>query len=166
MYHGKISYQNILCTATTLLLAGLLLTGCESAPQNQLPETPTAQATQEGTEQTTHETTKEEEMTTEEITVIPEDANHYKNGVSLFNKSIMFCANEFRGEFQSIHFENHGLVLDEGATEGYFISEEVDLGGSFKNMLASWNASSEGGTVEVSVSIKLDDGSYTAWYSW
>ena len=168
MYHGKISYQNILCTATTLLLAGLLLTGCESAPQNELPETPTAQATQEGTEQTTHDTTKEEEMTTEQsqTNAIPQDPNHYKNSVSLFNKSIMFCANEFKGEFDSLHFENHGLVLDEGATEGYFISEEIDLGGSFKNMLASWNASSEGGTVEVSVSVKLDDGSYTAWYSW
>ena len=168
MYHGKISSTSILRTAITLLLAGLLLAGCESAPQNELPENPTTEATQEGTEQATHETTKEEEMTTEQsqANAIPQDPNHYKNSVALFNKSIMFCANEFKGEFDSLHFENHGLVLDEGATEGTFISEEVDLGGSFKNMLASWNASSEGGTVEVSVSVKLDDGSYTAWYSW
>jgi hypothetical protein len=57
-------------------------------------------------------------------------------------------------------------MLDAGATEGYFISEEIDMGGSFKNMLASWNTSSAGGTVEISVSVKLDDGSYTGWYSW
>ena len=105
-------------------------------------------------------------MTTQEAIVIPEDENYYKNDVSLYNKSLMFCANEFKGEFHSVHFENHGLMLDEGATEGYFISDEIDMGGSFQNMLASWNTSSAGGTVEGSVSVKLDDGSYTTWYSW
>lgn len=107
-------------------------------------------------------------MTTEQdqTAIIPEDPNHYKNNVNLFNKSIMFCANEFKGEFDSVYFANHGLTLEPGAAEGTFISEEVDLGGSFQNMLASWNASSAGGTVEVSVSVKLNDGSYTCWYSW
>ena len=173
MYYGKIA-TNILCGTMTALLACTLLAGCDQASQNEIPETPTTEIAQDSTSQETHEetvtkqeeTTKEDQVTTEEITVMPEDADHYKNDVKLFNKSIMFCANEFKGEFHSVHFENHGLVLDEGATEGYFVSEEIDLGGSFKNMLSSWNASSEGGTVEVSVSVKLDDGSFTTWYSW
>lgn len=173
MYHGQISSKSILCTATTLLLASLLLAGCETKPQGEVPENSTTDVTTKAEEQSTIQaepeiTTEEEEMTTEQNqeNAIPQDPNHYKNSVSLFNKSIMFCANEFKGEYASLHFENHGLVLDEGAAEGTFISEEVDLGGSFKNMLASWNASSEGGTVEVSVSVKLDDGSFTDWYSW
>lgn len=97
---------------------------------------------------------------------IPKDGDLYKNDVNLFNESIMFSANEFEGEFISVMFKNGGLTLVPGATEGTFISDEVYLGGSFKQMLASWNSSSSGGTVEISVSVKLDDGSYTGWYSW
>lgn len=96
----------------------------------------------------------------------PADPDHYKNEIKLFNKSVMFCANEFDGTFDSVVFKDHGLMLASGATEGSFISNEVDLGGRFTNMLASWNASSAGGTVEISVSVKREDGSFTGWYSW
>ena len=158
---------------TAILLFCLALSGCNQAQQQgeqttEMTQEQTTQApTQESTqEQTQEQTTTEEDMTTEAQNAIPENEDYYKNDVKLNNKSIMFCANEFKGEFHSVHFEHHGLVLDEGATEGYFISDEIDMGGSFKNMLASWNASSPGGTVEVSVSVKLDDGSFTTWYSW
>ena len=98
--------------------------------------------------------------------VPPESGDTYKNDVKLFNKSIMFCANEFKGTFVSLMYKNGGLTLTPGATEGTFISDEVYLGGSFDQMLASWNSYSDSGTVEVSVSVRLDDGSYTGWYSW
>ena len=97
---------------------------------------------------------------------MPQDGDLYKNDVKLFNKSIMFCANEFKGEFVSVIYKNGGLMLMPGSTEGAFISDEVYFGGSFKQMLASWNSDSTGGTVEISVSVMLDDGSYTDWFSW
>lgn len=107
------------------------------------------------------DTSKEQE--TEQTTV---NKDMYKNPVKLFARSVMLSANEFVGEYNSVEFKNHGLMLTDGATSGSFISEDIDMGGSFKKMVASWNASSEGGTVEISVSVKLDDGSYTNWYSW
>lgn len=161
-----------LCTALVLLLLCTVLTACHTSPSTESQSTEAATEIQEDTTvqpietEPQQETTKEDQVTTQEAIVIPEDENYYKNDVSLYNKSLMFCANELKGEFHSVHFENHGLMLDEGATEGYFISDEIDMGGSFQNMLASWNTSSAGGTVEVSVSVKLDDGSYTTWYSW
>ena len=164
--------HRITCAVAAILLSGLTLAACNSTPSDEVQSTePTTTVEEEITTEAPTETEEatteeEEEVTTEQTIAIPEDANYYKNDVQLYNKSIMFCANEFKGEFNSVHFENHGLVLDEGATEGYFISDEIDMGGSFKNMLASWNTSSAGGTVEVSVSVKLDDGSYTTWYSW
>lgn len=165
--------SHFICAIAAALLCCTVLAGCDGTPAepattDAATESQTQAVTQPNVTETEQSTPTEEEMTTEQIhaNAIPQDPNHYKNSVSLFNKSIMFCANEFKGEFDSLHFENHGLVLDEGAAEGTFISEEIDLGGSFKNMLASWNASSEGGTVEVSVSVKLDDGSFTCWYSW
>ncbi len=100
--------------------------------------------------------------------VFPSDLHEdfYKSEVNLFNKSVMLSANQFKGKFVSVMFKNDGLMLMPGSTEGTFISDEIDLGGSFSEMLASWNSSSAGGTVEISVSVKLNDGSYTGWYSW
>lgn len=115
---------------------------------------------------------EEESSNTEETTVengdadVPENKDIYKNPIKLFNKSIMFSANEFQGEYTSVVFKNHGLMLTEGAREGSFVSDEINMGGSFKKMLASWNSCATGGTVEISVSVKLDDGSFTDWYSW
>lgn len=95
-----------------------------------------------------------------------DDDNNYEYGINLLNKSVMFSGSMFQGEYSSVVFKDNGLMLESGATKGTFISKEVNLGGSFKNMLASWNSSSTGGTVEISVSVKLEDGSFTDWYSW
>lgn len=166
--------RRITCALAAILLTAMSLTACDKTPSDEVQSTEQIPTTQETTTEpsteapaeTQEETTTEEEMTTDMMEVIMNNPDYYKNDVKLYNKSIMFCANEFKGEFHSVHFENHGLVLDEGAADGYFVSDEIDMGGSFKNMLASWNTSSAGGTVEVSVSVKLDDGSYTTWYSW
>ena len=161
----------VLCTLAAILLCGMILSSCDSTPAEELQTTEpsTTQAPQITTEaptETAEETTEEAQVSTEEITTIPEDGDYYKNDVKLNHKSITFCANEFKGDYDAVEFRNHGLTLVEGATRGTFISEEIDMGGSFKNMLAAWNASSTGGTVEISVSVKLDDGSFTTWYSW
>ena len=124
--------------------------------------TTTSEDTGEDTDASSEETSSFEE-TTEEVT---ENKDRYKNEISLHNRSVMLTANEFEGEFNSVEFKNHGLMLVDGATEGSFVSGEIDMGGSFTKMVASWNSSSAGGTVEVCVAVKLDDGSYTTWYSW
>ena len=116
------------------------------------------------TEEATTEEATTEEVTTEEVTTVDKDI--YKNETKLFSRSVMLTANEFEGEFTSLIFKDGGLVLEDGATEGSFISGEIDMGGSFKKMVTSWNATSTGGTVEVAVAIKLSDGSFTDWYSW
>ena len=162
--------HRITCVLAAILLSGTVLVSCDSAPADEVqstePITTTQEITTEAPTETQEETTEEAEVTTDLFDAIVDNPDYYKNEVKLNHKSIMFCANEFKGEFHSVHFENHGLMLDQGSTEGYFVSEEIDMGGSFKNMLASWNTSSAGGTVEVSVSVKLDDGSFTTWYSW
>ena len=168
------------CAALAALLLGCtLFAGCNTQTNEQTPESST-EATTDAPEQTTPETESEQEQTTNEEETstmqetteqntadqIPEDGDYYKNDVKLFHKSIMFSANEFAGEYTAVEFKNGGLTLVADATAGTFISNEVDMGGSFKNMLVSWNASSAGGTVEVSVAVKLSNGSYTDWYSW
>jgi hypothetical protein len=95
-----------------------------------------------------------------------DDTNTYKSRVDLCNKSVMIWADEFKGEFRSVECKDGGLMLTPGAKKGTFISDEIDLGGSFKQLLTSWNSSSSGGTVEISVSVKLDNGRFTGWYSW
>lgn len=162
--------HRIMCVLAAILLSGTVLVSCDSAPADEVqstePITTTQEITTEAPTETQEETTEEAEVTTDLFDAIVDNPDYYKNEVKLNHKSIMFCANEFKGEFHSVHFENHGLMLDQGSTEGYFVSDEIDMGGSFKNMLASWNSSSAGGTVEVSVSVKLNDGSFTTWYSW
>ncbi len=96
----------------------------------------------------------------------PYENDRNSGSVNLLNKAVMFCADDFKGQFDSVVVKNGGLTLEDGASEGTFISNDVNLGGSFKQMLASWNSSSSGGSVEVSVSVKLDNGEYTSWYSW
>ena len=172
--------RRIACGVAVILLC-CVASGCDRTSQQDdetvasttVQETVTEAMSDEETDSEAVEsatTTAEESETPEEASeeteeeTIPDD--FYKNEIRLFNKSIMFSANEFEGEFQSVEFRNHGLMLVDGATEGTFVSNEVDLGGSFKNLLASWNSSSAGGTVEVSVSVKLADGSFTGWYSW
>ena len=172
-----ISALRCVCAIMSALLCCAVFASCDSTPSKEEETTPSIEATTEQpteapSETETEEITTEEESSMQETTdqnaadIMPEDKDYYKNEVKLFNKSVMFSSNEFVGQFNSVYFKNHGLMLMPGATEGYFISDEVDMGGSFKNMLASWNASSAGGTVEISVSVKLDDGSFTCWYSW
>ena len=173
--------RKCVCIIATVLIACMAFSGCNSKTTDNEIASETTVISENTTKEdvTEKETTLDEdssdiseatseedssqEETTEEIT---EDKDRYKNEISLHNRSVMLTANEFEGEFDSLVYKNGGLVLVDGATEGSFVSGEINMGGSFKKMVASWNSSSTGGTVEVSVAVKLDDGSYTTWYSW
>ncbi len=137
---------------TAALLSCVLLTGCGTASDVY--------------EESKNNESAASESESNETNALLENDDAYIGDVDLFNKSVMFRANEFKGQFISVTLKDGGLTLEPGATEGTFISDEVDLGGRFKQMLASWNSSSTGGTVEVSVSVKLDNGRYTDWFSW
>lgn len=136
--------------AVTVLLACVLLSGCS------------------GDSDTYKENVSSDAVTSEQISedTVPVGGDAVDEHVSLLNKAVMIRADEFKGRFNSVEVKNGGLTLTEGAKRGTFTSDEIDLGGSFKEMLASWNSSSAGGTVEISVSVKLDNGDYTGWYSW
>lgn len=135
---------------TAILLLCALLSGCtqDSGAYKESDDSPAATSELYATD------------------TVAEDTDAEIIDVDLCNKSVMITADEFKGEFNSVEVKNGVLTLSDGAKRGTFISEEIDLGGRFKEMLASWNSSSEGGTVEVSVSVKLDNGKYTGWYSW
>ncbi len=133
----------------SVLLLCAILTGCGGNSETS-------------TETDTSVTTAEESA----ADTVGEDTDPEISDVDLCNKSVMITADEFKGKFNSVEVKNGGLTLKDGSQRGTFTSEEIDLGGSFDEMLASWNSSSSGGTVEVSVSVKLDNGNYTGWYSW
>ena len=137
---------------TSVLLLCAILTGCGGSSETSTDLTGNDTADTVSVEQSAEETTVEDETD--------------ENTASLHNKSVMIRATEFKGQFDSVEVKNGGLTLIDGARTGTFTSDEIDLGGSFKEMLASWNSSSSGGTVEISVAVKLDSGRYTDWYSW
>ena len=123
--------HRITCVLAAILLSGTVLASCDSAPADEVqstePITTTQEITTEAPTETQEETTEEAEVTTDLFDAIVDNPDYYKNEVKLNHKSIMFCANEFKGEFHSVHFENHGLMLDQGSTEGYFVSDEIDI---------------------------------------
>ncbi len=96
----------------------------------------------------------------------PEDPDRFAPTVSLNHRATTVYANAFRGEFDSVVYEAGGMRLADGATEGTFVSEDIDLGGAFTKLVCSWNAVTHDGTVEVQVQVKKADGSYSAPFSW
>ncbi len=96
----------------------------------------------------------------------PEDPDHFAPAVGLRHASTTVYANAFRGEFNSLVYEAGGMRIADGKTEGYLISEDIELGGAFTKLVASWNAETHDGTVEIQVQTKKSDGSYTAPFSW
>ncbi len=96
----------------------------------------------------------------------PEDPDRFAPTVGLNHRSTTVYANAFRGEFDAVVYEAGGMRIADGATEGRFVSEDIDLGGSFTKLVCSWNAQTHDGTVELQLQTKKADGSYTAPFSW
>ncbi|MBQ7699824.1 MAG: N-acetylmuramoyl-L-alanine amidase [Clostridia bacterium] len=132
------------------------------------------------TEQETAETDTETQTETEEETIevkeemllqadkFPknESKDFYKSDEKLFNRAVMYSANELKGKFDNVIFKYDGLTLQDVTKDGVFISNDIKPGGEFRKLIMSWNADTSGGTVEVEVMAKLSDGTYTEPYSW
>lgn len=95
-----------------------------------------------------------------------ESKDFYKSDIKLFNRAVMYSANELKGEFDNVIFKYDGLTLQDVNKDGVFISNEIKPGGEFQKLIMSWNADTSGGTVEVEVMAQLPDGTYTEPYSW
>lgn len=89
----------------------------------------------------------------------------YKSDEKLFNRAVMFSANELKGEFDNVIFKYDGLTVADSEKPGVFISDELKMP-EFKKLIMSWNADTKGGTAEIGVMVKLPDGTYTEPYSW
>lgn len=57
------------------------------------------------------------------------------------------------------------LTLASGSTSGTFTSGVINIG-SFNYMVASWNAQTNGGKVNVAVQYEVTGGTWSAWFSW
>ncbi len=91
----------------------------------------------------------------------------YEPSLDLSHRSTNIYAYKFKGEFDSVVFSApDGLILTDGASSGQFTSDDVDLDGEFTKLVASWNATSNLGTVEICVQVKKSDGSYSEPFSW
>ncbi len=96
----------------------------------------------------------------------PEATDYFAPTVKLNHSSTTVYANAFSGEFDSVVYENGGMRIADGRAEGSFVSEDIDLGGSFTKLVCSWNAQTHDGTVEIQLQAKKSDGSYTDPFSW
>ncbi len=149
---------------------------------NRAPDVPAAVTDTETEEQTDKETETETETEaeTEEEQIVPTDnvkvlqadklpsavtKDFYKSDEKLFNRAVMYSANELKGKFDNVIFKYDGLTVQSSDKVGTFTSNDIKLD-EFKKLIISWNANTKGGTVEVAVKIKLPDGSYTEPYSW
>ncbi len=121
--------------------------------------------TQTETEEETEEV-KEEMLLQADKFPKNESKDFYKSDVKLFNRAVMYTANELKGEFDNVIFKYDGLTLQDVSKNGVFISNDINPGGEFQKLIMSWNADTSGGTVEVAVMAKLSDGTYTEPYSW
>lgn len=70
----------------------------------------------------------------------------------------LYKINKFEGTFNNIKVNDSGkLILEDNATEGTFISNEIEHSG-FYEAVASWNAiTSQNATCELEVSVKVND---------
>lgn len=76
-----------------------------------------------------------------------------------------FWLKDLEGTHESTVVENGVLTLEGDATSGSFVTE-MNVG-SFTTMLASWNATTSGGSsVEMSVSFEAEDGNWSDYMSW
>lgn len=59
---------------------------------------------------------------------------------------------------------NDKLVLSDSVSSGYFITDTINVG-AFRSMLTSWNAETNGGRVEISVSFEVTTGAWSDYIS-
>jgi len=72
---------------------------------------------------------------------------------------------ETAGTHSGTAIVNGKLTLASGSTSGTFTTNTLDIG-TFKVMVGSWNAVTNGGKVSLSVSYELTNGAWSGYYSW
>ncbi len=85
--------------------------------------------------------------------------------ITLNYHSRSFKASETAGTHNNTVISNGKLTLASGATTGYFTTNTVNIG-SFKTMLMSWNAQTNGGKVSMSVSFEVSGGTWSGYLNW
>ncbi|MBQ3080962.1 MAG: C39 family peptidase [Clostridia bacterium] len=80
-------------------------------------------------------------------------------------KSKTFKLSETAGTHNGTTLSNGKLTLASGNTSGTFTTNTINVG-SFKIMVGSWNAVTNGGKVSLSVSYELTNGAWSGYYSW
>jgi len=83
---------------------------------------------------------------------------------NLYYRSLPFEAEEMKGSFDGIKLEDGYLCLD-GVKEGTFVSEPISVP-RCNILLVSWNAYRRGGSVELWLAYKKEDGSYSQFFSY
>jgi len=91
-----------------------------------------------------------------EIVVPPKTLNFH---------SKTFKLSETAGTHSGTAITNGKLTLASGSTSGTFTTNTINIG-SFKIMVGSWNAVTNGGKVSLSVSYELTTGAWSGYYSW
>ncbi len=143
-------------------------TTSEDAPDTEAPDTTSDEATA-STAPT--ETTEPPEVLDgyalyTSLETPPADPDHFAPTAVLHHRATTVYANAFRGEFDSVVYEAGGMRIADGKDEGRFLSEDIDLGGTFRKLVCSWNAQTHDGTVEIQLQVKKADGSYSEPFSW
>ncbi|MBQ4648073.1 MAG: C39 family peptidase [Clostridia bacterium] len=92
----------------------------------------------------------------EEI-VVPPKTLHYR--------ATTFKPSEVTGTHSGTVLSNGVLTLASGSTSGTFTTDTINIG-SFTKMVASWNATTNGGIVNMSVSYELTTGAWSPYMSW
>lgn len=83
---------------------------------------------------------------------------------NLYYRALPFEAAEMKGKFEGLKLENDYLCLN-GAEVGTFISEPISVP-ECNVLLVSWNAYRRGGSVEMFLSYKKADGSFSRFFSY
>ncbi len=104
------------------------------------------------------ETVLESSLSAEESS---EDAKEESN---LHYHTKTYLLNDTAGEMENTRIAGDALCLDEGAENGSYVTA-LNVG-TFDTILASWNAETENGTVEMSVSYETTEGEWSAFLSW
>lgn len=101
-----------------------------------------------------------EQISQEPVSQEPEE----KEEADLHNYTRTYIPGEISGTHEGTAIKNGALVLAEGENKGSFTAE-LDIG-SFTTLLASWNAVTYAGTVEMAVSFEAEDGNRSDFLSW
>lgn len=98
-----------------------------------------------------------DEIMTKEFETVVSQINH------------LYKTNKFEGQFENTHLNNIGnIVLNDDATEGTFVSNEIDHLG-FSEVIATWDAlTSENATCELLISLKVNNifSDYISYGEW